>query len=145
MAEGDPARERWGWTDRDSGVSPLPVTTVIFYRGSMTTATDPSLAVGESTPATSALPTPTAADSQTLGILALVSALSGILFGLVVPLSIVAVVLGILALQREPRSRTLATWSIVLGAVPFAFGLFAIAVGAAVAIPFGVWALLGGF
>jgi hypothetical protein len=112
----------------------------------MTTATDPSLAVGESTPAASVLPTPTVAtDSQTLGILALVSALSGILFGLTVPLSIVAVVLGILALQREPRSRALATWGIVLGAVPFAFGLFAIAVGAAVAIPFGMWALLGGF
>lgn len=112
----------------------------------MTTATDPSLAVGETTTGTSALPAPTAtSDSQTLGILALVSALSGILFGLVLPLSIVAVVLGILALKREPRSRALATWGIVLGAVPFAFGVIAIAVGAAVAIPFGVWAVLGGF
>lgn len=110
----------------------------------MTTVTDPGLAVGETTPGTSAIPAPTVTpDSQTLGILALVSALSGILFGLALPLSIVAVVLGVLALQREPRSRALATWGIVLGAVPFAFGAIAIAVGAAVAIPFGLWALLG--
>lgn len=132
-----------GFAAPDSGVSPLLPRGFRFYRGVMTTATDVSHA-SDVAPSPAVAPS-SAADSQVLGILALVSALSGILFGLTIPLSIVAVVLGILALQREPRSRALATWGIVLGAVPFAFGLAALAVGAAVIIPFGLSALLGAF
>lgn len=124
------------------------------YRGSMTpTKTTSSTTPAPETPAAPALdstlaPAPAAAnaaDSQVLGILALVSSLSGILFGLVLPLSVVGIVLGIVALSREPRSRTMATWAIVTGAIPFAFGVVALIVGASIAIPLGLWALAGAF
>lgn len=80
----------------------------------------------------------TAADSQVLSILSLVSALSGILFGLVIPLSIIAIVLGILALSREPRGRTMAIWGIVVGALPGALGVLGVIVASAVLIPLGI-------
>lgn len=126
------------------------------YRGSMTpTKTTSSTTPAPKTPAAPAFdstatlaPDPAAAnpaDSQVLGILALVSSLSGILFGLVLPLSVVGIVLGIVALSREPRSRTMATWAIVTGAIPFAFGVVALIVGASIAIPLGLWALAGAF
>lgn len=89
-------------------------------------------------------PAATASDSPVLSILALVSSLSAILFGLVFPLSIVAIVLGILGLQREPKGRTMAIWSIVLGAVPFAVGILFAVAGLAFAVPFGLWAIFGG-
>lgn len=109
----------------------------------MTTATAPESVVE---PATTVAPqpvAPAASDSPVLSILALVSSLSAILFGLVFPLSIVAIVLGILGLQREPAGRTMSIWSIVLGAVPFAIGMLFAAVGLAFALPFGLWALFG--
>ena len=128
------------------------------YRGTMTptkttssTTSAPEIPVAPALDDAAALPAAGApvaaapADSQVLGILALVSSLTGIVFGLVLPLSIVGVVLGILALSREPRSRTLATWAIVTGAIPFAFGLLAIIVGASIAIPLGIWAFAGAF
>lgn len=92
---------------------------------------------------TATLPTTTptpqvATDSQVLSILSLVSALSGILFGLVIPLSIVAIVLGILALSREPRGRTMAIWGIVVGALPGALGVLGVIVASAVLIPLGI-------
>ncbi|MDH6181160.1 putative lysophospholipase L1 biosynthesis ABC-type transport system permease subunit [Microbacteriaceae bacterium SG_E_30_P1] len=107
----------------------------------MTTTTAPeTVAAGAET-----IPAPTTTDTPVLSILALVSALTGIIFGLVVPLSIVAVVLGILGLQREPRGRTMSIWSIVLGAVPFAFGILAAVVGLAFVVPFGLFWAFGGF
>ncbi len=128
------------------------------YRGTMTptkttssTTSAPEIPTAPALDAPAALPAAGApvaaapADSQVLGILALVSSLTGIVFGLVLPLSIVGVVLGILALSREPRSRTLATWAIVTGAIPFAFGLLALIVGASIAIPLGIWAFAGAF
>jgi len=79
-----------------------------------------------------------------LGLLALASAVSGIAFGLVIPLSIVAIVLGWLALSREPANRTLAIWSIVLGAIPGAFIVIAGALALAFIVPFGLFAAFAG-
>ncbi len=101
------------------------------------TATLPAAAI--ETPARSV-----ATQSQVLSILSLVSAISGIVLGLVIPLSIVALVLGILALPREPRGRTMAIWGIILGAVPGALVALGLVFAAAFMIPFGAFALAFG-
>lgn len=112
----------------------------------MTTATAPE-ALPEVTAAPAATAAVAAAPTETpvLSIIALVSSLTAILFGMVFPLSIVAIVLGILGLQREPRGRTMSIWSIVLGAVPFAFGLILAFIGLAVALPVGLFWAFDGF
>jgi len=88
--------------------------------------------------------TTTATETPVLSILALISAISGIVFGLVIPLSIVAIVLGVLAMSREPQARTMAVWSIVLGSIPGALAILGIVLGAALVIPFGIFALAFG-
>ena len=91
-------------------------------------------------------PTATASETPVLSILSLVSSISAFVFGMIVPLSIVAIVLGALALSREPRGRTMAIWGIVVGAVPGALAVLGIVFAAAFLIPFGVFAAaLGGF
>lgn len=142
-----------GTPRRDSGVTPMEPPSPRAYRGDMTptkTTSSTSTSTPDAPPALDSTATvavaPAAAnpaDSQVLGILALVSSLTGILFGLVVPLSIVGIVLGVVALSREPRSRTMATWAIVTGVIPFALGLFALIIGVSIAIPFGLWAFAG--
>lgn len=109
----------------------------------MTTATAPET-VTEVSAAPTAPVAPATSDTPILSILALVSSLSAIVFGMIFPLSIVAIVLGVLGLQREPRARTMAIWSIVLGAVPFALGLLLAFVGLAFAVPFGLFWAFGG-
>ena len=86
-----------------------------------------------------------ASDQTTLGILSLVFGIVGILSGTVFPLSIVAIVLGILALRREPRSRTLAIWGIITGALPFALGVLGLTFAAAFFVPLGLFSGLDGF
>lgn len=85
-----------------------------------------------------------ASDTQVLSILSLISAIAGIAFGLVFPLSIVAIVLGVLALSREPRGRTMAIWGIVVGAVPGALAILGVVLAAALIIPFGAFAFAFG-
>jgi hypothetical protein len=110
----------------------------------MTTATAPEI-VPEVTAAPTAPPAPATSTTPILSILALVSSLSGIVFGMVFPLSIIGIVLGVLGVQREPKARTMAIWSIVLGALPFALGVLFAAVGLAFAVPFGLFWAFGGF
>ena len=86
-----------------------------------------------------------ASDQTTLGILSLVFGILGVLSGTVFPLSIVAIVLGILALRREPRSRTLAIWGIITGALPFALGVLGLTFAAAFFVPLGLFSGLSGF
>ena len=85
------------------------------------------------------------ANPQTLSILSLVSALLGIVLGLVIPLSIAAIVLGVLALSREPKARTMAIWGISLGAVPTVLALFAGLIAVAFFVPLTAFGILGGF
>ena len=87
---------------------------------------------------------PAVAPTPILGLLGLASALSGIAFGLVIPLSIVAIVLGWLALTREPANRTLAIWSIVLGAIPGALIALAGVLAVAFIVPIGLFAAFAG-
>ena len=82
-----------------------------------------------------------AGDTPVLSILSLVCAISGIVLGLVIPLSIVAIVLGILARSREPRGRTMAIWGIIVGAAPGALTVVALVFAAAFIIAFGALAL----
>jgi hypothetical protein len=87
---------------------------------------------------------PAVAPTPILGLLGLASALSGIAFGLVIPLSIVAIVLGWLALKREPANRTLAIWTIVLGAIPGALIALAGVLAVAFIVPIGLFAAFAG-
>ncbi|MET1043544.1 MAG: DUF4190 domain-containing protein [Microbacteriaceae bacterium] len=69
---------------------------------------------------TSDAPTPpsyAAAPNQTLSILSLVLGIVSIIFGQTLIIPIGAIVLGFLARTREPASRTMGTWGIVLGFV----------------------------
>ena len=89
-------------------------------------------------------PTATASETPVLSILSLVSSISAFVFGMIVPLSIVAIVLGALALSREPRGRTMAIWGIVVGSLPAAFAIVGLILAAALIIPFGAFALAFG-
>jgi hypothetical protein len=65
-----------------------------------------------------------------LGILSLVFGITGIVTTLIFPFSVAGLVLGILALRREPQARTMAVWGTVLSGIPGALivlvGVFAV-------------------
>jgi hypothetical protein len=87
-------------------------------------------------------PTPTTASEtqtaeQTFGILSLVTAIVSLVTGFVPIGSVVAIVLGAIALRREPASRSLAAAGVIIGAIPLAIGALLLAL-----IPFGVMAAL---
>lgn len=76
------------------------------------------------------------ASNRTLGILSLVGGIASIIFGQTVLIPVAAIVLGFLALNREPLSRSFAIWGIVLGIVAL-FGWIILAIiGFAFAAPF---------
>ena len=78
---------------------------------------------------------PFGTDNRLLGILSLVGGLASIVFGQTIVLPIATIVLGFIARRREPDSRTMATWGIVLGFLAL-FGWVAILiVSVAVAAP----------
>jgi len=78
---------------------------------------------------------PFGTDNRLLGILSLVGGLASIVFGQTIVLPIAAIVLGFIARRREPDSRAMATWGIVLGFLAL-FGWVAILiVSVAVAAP----------
>lgn len=103
----------------------------------MTTTIDPTVSP-VAAPAPSSAPT---AVSETNGfsIASLVLGLVSIVAGFTFLLPLGGLVLGIVGLQREPASRTMAIWGIVLNSVMLAgaalFGLGALALGA-FALPF---------
>jgi hypothetical protein len=72
---------------------------------------------------------------QTFGILSLIVAIVSVVAGLVPIGSIVAIVLGGIALQREPASRKLATAGVLIGAIPIAIGTLV-----TLMVPFGLLA-----
>jgi len=84
--------------------------------------------------------TPVAAPAAagTYGILSLVLGLVSIVTGFTFVVPIIAVVFGIMALRREPGSRTFAIWGIVLGGVMVALPL----IGGLIALAFAVPAVL---
>jgi hypothetical protein len=87
---------------------------------------------------TSALPTtaPAASVDRNLSIIALVLGIASVVFGQTFLVPIAAIVVGVIAFRREPGGRTMAVWSIVLGAV-MAFGWLIVGVlGLVFAAPF---------
>jgi hypothetical protein len=87
----------------------------------------------------------TPAGTQTLSIVSLVLGLSSIFFGLTFILPIAAVVVGILALRREPAGKTMAIWGIATGGVMLA-GVFLVSViGLAFLAPFSALLFSGVF
>ncbi|PJJ61413.1 DUF4190 domain-containing protein [Compostimonas suwonensis] len=79
------------------------------------------------------------ADDKTLSVSSFVLGLVSIVMGWTFIAPIAGLVVGILALKREPGGRTFATWGIVLNAVMLAgflvFGLVALVIGVAL-LPF---------
>lgn len=91
-------------------------------------------------------PNPAAAPAASNGfsISSLVLGIASIPTGLAVA-GIVAIVLGFVARSREPQSRTMANWGIILGFVGvFGWLIFAI-IGFAFFAPFALWGSFGGF
>ena len=81
---------------------------------------------------------PTTARDQTFGILSLVVSIVSVVSGFIPVGSVVAIILGGVALQREPASRKLATAGIIIGAIPVA-----ISVGMLTLLPFGLLSAIG--
>jgi hypothetical protein len=110
----------------------------------MTTTLPASAPTLEPTTASASAPV-AASTTPVLALVGFISALAGIALGAVIPLSIVAIVLGAMALSREPQGRTLAIWSIVLGAIPGALIVIGGVLATAFIVPFGLWAaFIGG-
>ena len=78
---------------------------------------------------------PQTAPSQTLSVLALVLGIVSLVFGQTFFLPVAAIVLGFLARTREPASRTMGTWGIVLGFVSL-FGWLLLLIPLAIFTPF---------
>lgn len=106
-----------------------------------------------SIPATDTAPTATAPSmtapaaqsaDRTLGILSLVTSLVSIVTGFVPLGSALAIVLGAVAMRREPASGKLATAGILVGAISIALTVGAailVPLGLLAALPFGLWGL----
>lgn len=94
----------------------------------MTTATptQPQAPFAEPNPYATAAP---AEESRGFSVVSLVLGLVSIVAGFTFFVPVAGLVLGIMALQREPGSRTMAIWGIVLNAVMLA-GAALVAVGA---------------
>jgi hypothetical protein len=74
--------------------------------------------------------------SQTLSILSLVAGIASLIFGQTFIVPVAAIVLGFLARTREPASRTMSTWGIVLGFVSMFGWLVVILISLIIAAPF---------
>jgi hypothetical protein len=85
-------------------------------------------------------PAPAAASAGTYGILSLVLGLVSIVTGFTFVVPIVAIVFGVMALRREPSSRSFAIWGIVLGSIMVGIPLL----GGLIAIGFAVPAIILG-
>jgi hypothetical protein len=80
--------------------------------------------------------------AHTLSILSLVAGIGSLVFGLTFVVPIAAIILGFLARTREPASRTMSTWGIVLGFVSL-FGWVVVGlISLIVAAPFLIFAVL---
>lgn len=89
-------------------------------------------------------PVAAAADSRVFGILSLVLGAVSIVAGNVfVPIA--AIVVGILGLKREPATRTLSIWGIVLGSATIVLPVLAVMLGLALLAPLGLAAAFNGF
>lgn len=91
---------------------------------------------------TTTTPYQTAAPFRTLSVTSFVLGLSSIVFGWTLVAPVAGLVVGILALKREPLGRTFAIWGIVLNAVMlagFAVGILFTMIGLGIglaALPF---------
>jgi hypothetical protein len=78
------------------------------------------------------------AETNIFSVLSLVLGLASILLGYTFVVPIAAIVLGVLALKREPAKRTMSIWGIVLGGVMVAAPILAIVFGVALLAPLGI-------
>jgi hypothetical protein len=78
---------------------------------------------------------------QTLSILSLIAGISSLVFGLTFVVPVGAIVLGFLARTREPASRSMANWGIVLGFVSL-FGWLLLLVPLLLVAPFFLFAFV---
>lgn len=85
-------------------------------------------------------PTPTAATpARTLSILSLVAALASVPLGHIILLPLAAIILGFIAREREPHSRSLANWGIGIGFALLFWWVAVWAIAAAVWVPLAIF------
>ena len=114
----------------DSGGIPLGSGPACAYRGLMTTTELSAASAVE--PTTASVPATT---TNGLSIASLVLAIAGIAAGFWFA-SVAAIVVGFMARTREPQSRTMANWGLVLGFVGAFWWVAVGIVGLAVLAPF---------
>lgn len=81
-------------------------------------------------------------ESKALSVTSLVLGIASLVFGYTFLVPVGAVVLGILALTREPSSRAMSIWGIVLGGLTLFGSAIAVIVGIALFVPLGLAGLL---
>ncbi len=105
----------------------------------MTTTTNISVsdspsAIEEATPANTQVVERT---QPILAILSLVFGITGIVTTMIFPFSVAGLVLGILALRREPQARTMAIWGTVISGTPGALIVLVGVLAIMILIPLG--------
>lgn len=78
---------------------------------------------------------PSSSTNQTLGILSLVGGIASLVFGQTIILPVAAIVLGVMARNREPASRAIATWGIILSVIALFGWILVVVIAAIFAIP----------
>ena len=95
-----------------------------------------------STPAAVAYAAIPATGSQAYSIASLVLGLSSLVFGFTFIVPAAGLVLGIMALSREPASRVMSVWGIVLSGLTLGGGVIAVLLGLSLIVPAGLLGLL---
>lgn len=84
------------------------------------------------------LQSPHPAESKAFSVASLVLGLASLVFGYTVVVPIVGLVLGILALKREPSNTAMSWWGIALSGVTLFGGAIAVILGIAFFVPLGL-------
>ena len=83
-------------------------------------------------------------ESKAFSVASLVLGIASLAFGYTVIVPIVGLVLGILALNREPANRAMSIWGIVLSGLTIAGGLLAVLLGVSLLVPLGIASAFAG-
>ena len=82
------------------------------------------------------------AETRALSIASLVLGISSLVFGFTFVVPAAGLVLGIMALTREPSSRVMSVWGIVLSGLTLGGGVVAVVLGLSLLLPAGLLGLL---
>lgn len=83
-------------------------------------------------------------ESKAFSVTSLVLGLASLVFGYTFIVPIVGLVLGIMALRREPSNKAMSIWGIVLNGLTLAGIALALLIGIGLAVPLGLAAIFAG-